>query len=74
MGFDIMIDNNFKAWLLEINRNPSMNIMMPNQITAPINGDQKMVSEIDKYLKVKVVGDAFNLMLENRGKNKESRN
>ena len=26
IGFDIMLDENYKAWLIEINNNPSMSI------------------------------------------------
>ena len=59
LGFDIFIDQDLKAWLLEINDHPSLNINIEKE--GPI-GLIKEVSEIDRYLKVKVLGDAIKLM------------
>lgn len=59
LGFDVFIDSNLKAWLFEINDHPSLNINLEKE------GDKgliKEVSEIDKYLKTKVLGEAIKLM------------
>ena len=59
LGFDIFIDNKLKAWVLEINDHPSLNINLC------LEGDKGLIkepSEVDKYIKVKVIGDAIKLM------------
>jgi len=48
-----------KAWLFEINDHPSLNILLEKE--GP-KGLIKFPSEIDKYIKVKVVGEAIKLM------------
>ena len=48
-----------KAWILEINDHPSLNINLEKE------GDKgliKEVSEIDKYIKVKILGEAIKFM------------
>ena len=30
MGFDILLDENYKGWILEINDHPSLNIFFDN--------------------------------------------
>ena len=59
MGFDIFIDDKMKAWVLEINDHPSLNILLCKE--GP-KGLIKEPSEVDKFIKVKVVGDAIRLM------------
>ena len=59
LGFDIFIDDAMKAWLFEINDHPSLNIHLERE------GEKGLVkepSEIDKYIKVKVLGEAIQLM------------
>lgn len=59
VGFDVFIDSKLKAWVLEINDHPSLNILMT------LEGDKGLIkspSEVDKYIKVKVIGDAIKLM------------
>ena len=56
LGFDIFIDSKMKAWLFEINDHPSLNINIEKE------GDKsliKEISEIDKYLKTKILGEAI---------------
>lgn len=56
LGFDVFLDQDLKAWLFEINDHPSLNINLEKE--GPI-GLIKEVSEIDKYLKVKILGEAI---------------
>ena len=72
MGIDVFVDANLKAWVLEINDSPSLNINICKEggrgeglITLP--------SEVDRYIKTKVVGSALNMMLETKGKSQKSR-
>ncbi len=59
LGFDVFIDSQLKAWVLEINDHPSLNI---NICLEGEKGLIKELSEVDKYIKVKVIGDAIKLM------------
>jgi hypothetical protein len=54
-----MIDSNLKAWVIEVNNHPSMNIYLCQE--GP-KGLIKEISEIDKFIKMKVAGDAMKLM------------
>jgi hypothetical protein len=66
LGFDIFLDSNLKAWLFEINDHPSLNIILEKE------GDKgliKEVSEIDKFIKTKILGEAIKLM-KNRSLNR----
>ena len=49
LGFDIFIDENLKAWLLEINDHPSLNILHTKEGDK---GLDKEPSEIDEFIKV----------------------
>ena len=59
LGFDIMIDTDLKAWVIEVNNHPSMNIYLCKE--GP-KGLIKETSEIDQFIKMKVAGDAIKLM------------
>ena len=65
LGFDIFIDSQLKAWVLEVNDHPSLNI---NLCTEGAKGLIKEVSEVDRFIKVKVVGDAIKLMKKKSSK------
>ena len=69
LGFDIFIDRQLKAWVLEINDHPSLNILATRE---GAKGLEKEPSEVDKYIKVKVVGDAIKLMSKKKYKNDRS--
>lgn len=56
LGFDVFIDENLKAWILEINDHPSLNINLEKEGEK---GLIKELSEIDKYIKMKVLGEAI---------------
>lgn len=56
-GFDIMIDSDWKPWLIEINNNPSLNIGFD-----PYCKIEVAISKVDYHVKEKVVGDAIRLI------------
>ena len=60
IGIDILLDQNNKAWLMEINANPSMNMFL-EKINA--EGEyERTLSELDKYLKCLVIEDAIKIV------------
>lgn len=59
LGFDIFIDSDQKAWLFEINDHPSLNINLEKE--GP-KGLIKEISEIDKFIKTRILGEAISLM------------
>ena len=68
-GIDILIDEDFNPWVLEINSNPSFNIniqkfeKVEDLIEKKTNFKVKNeVSEIDKYIKANVISDAFKII------------
>ena len=69
LGFDIFIDKDLKAWVLEINDHPSLNILMTKE---GAKGLEKEPSEVDRYIKVKVVSDALKLMSKKKFKDDRS--
>ena len=59
----MFIDSDMKAWLFEINDHPSLNINLEKE------GDKgliKELSEVDKYIKMKVLGEGLQLMYKNK--------
>ena len=49
VGFDILVDTKLRAWLMEINANPSFNMFLERDL--PGGEVEKTLSELDKYLK-----------------------
>ena len=59
-GFDILVDSKLKAWLLEVNANPSMNMYLDKELP---NGDlERTLCYLDKHLKSMVMQDAVNIV------------
>ena len=56
LGFDVFIDEKLKAWIFEINDHPSLNINLEKEGEK---GLIKEISEIDKYIKMKILGEAI---------------
>jgi len=65
-GIDILLDEEFNPWVLEINSNPSFNINIQKFEKKSDEGyEYKLrneVSEIDKYIKSMVLTDAFKIV------------
>lgn len=60
LGLDILIDENWNCWLMEVNANPSLNVYNDKELP---NGDiEQTLSEIDKYVKTSLVADTIALM------------
>ena len=66
LGIDILIDEDLKPWLLEINANPSLNV---EHDTEP--GTKGVLSPIDLYVKSKVMEDAIMIVRKSAKKQLE---
>ena len=62
LGFDIMIDENYKCWLIEINAYPSL-VGYLSQFDEGENRSKTIRLEMDRYLKGLVVQDACKVMM-----------
>ena len=67
LGLDILIDQNLKAWLLEMNDNPSLYIYLEKDYMG--GGVEKEISRVDLEVKSTVVADA--IMLAKRSTTEE---
>lgn len=65
LGLDILVDENLKPWLLEINDTPSMNSFLCKQEMA-CNHKDCPISPVDQYVKKRVLFDTVDLMLNAR--------
>jgi tubulin polyglutamylase TTLL6/13 len=60
LGLDILIDENWNCWLMEVNANPSLNVYNDRELP---NGDiEQTLSEIDKYVKSTLIADSLSLL------------
>ena len=68
IGFDVILDKNHKPWLLEMNGNPSLNIHFDPDEWHKKKREEAIISDIDLYVKTKVVGDMVNMLKRNKRK------
>jgi hypothetical protein len=58
-----LIDKKNRAWLMEINANPSLNIFLEKEIPGALDGQtEKILQELDKHVKSKVVHEAIRIV------------
>lgn len=69
LGYDMMIDEDLKVWLLEINDHPSLNIYLEKDWMG--GGVPKTLSLIDEYVKKTCVGDTIRLVKKKKEKVKQ---
>jgi len=62
IGVDVFIDSDLKAWVLEINDSPSLNINLCKE-GGKGEGLIKLDSEVDKHIKTKIVGTALKMLV-----------
>ncbi|CAI2361331.1 unnamed protein product [Moneuplotes crassus] len=66
-GFDILIDSDYKCWLMEVNAHPSM-CYVHEQVFKDEGGrprTHKVPSDLDKYLKTLLLKEALDLVINN---------
>eukprot|EP00330_Aristerostoma_sp_ATCC50986_P002138 CAMPEP_0114585410 /NCGR_PEP_ID=MMETSP0125-20121206/8968_1 /TAXON_ID=485358 ORGANISM="Aristerostoma sp., Strain ATCC 50986" /NCGR_SAMPLE_ID=MMETSP0125 /ASSEMBLY_ACC=CAM_ASM_000245 /LENGTH=478 /DNA_ID=CAMNT_0001780489 /DNA_START=81 /DNA_END=1517 /DNA_ORIENTATION=+ len=59
LGVDIMIDENLKPWFIEINANPSLNVMFELENKETQEKLKSQLSPIDYYVKSRVAEEAI---------------
>jgi hypothetical protein len=68
-----MIDKAMKAWVLEVNANPSLSVKFEKDATIGLDGrkvkeplaeDEEEICPVDMYVKSRVVTDAISLARE----------
>ena len=70
-GFDVMIDKNLKAWMLEINDHPSLDIY---SCSSSMGCAHRFcpISEVDVHVKSAALTDALKLTIKSRTKSLKS--
>jgi hypothetical protein len=59
LGLDLLIDSYLKAWLLEINDHPSLNIYFDTNFMGGPKMTDSDIEQVDLYVKKRVVCDAI---------------
>jgi len=60
---DILLDKKNNAWLMEVNANPSLNMFLEREgELQPGEQPERILQELDKYVKSKVIGDAIKIV------------
>jgi hypothetical protein len=65
---DILLDKKNNAWLMEVNANPSLNMFLTKEgDLQPGEQPERILQELDRYVKSKVIGDAIKIVSEQPG-------
>ena len=59
MGFDLLIDDKMKAWILEVNDHPSLNIYFDKEYMSHRVMTEEDVCPLDLYVKSRVTKDTI---------------
>jgi hypothetical protein len=59
---DILLDKKLNAWLMEVNANPSLCMFFEKDIVPGEPEPERILSEIDKYIKTMVIGEAVKIV------------
>lgn len=63
LGMDILLDKKMNAWLMEVNSNPSLNMFLEKDIVPGMEIEpEKILSELDKFVKTKVVAESIRIV------------
>ncbi len=58
-GFDLLIDHKLKAWILEVNDHPSLNIYFDTTFMQTKKMEEEDICPVDLYVKSRVVKDTI---------------
>ena len=61
LGFDLLIDHKLKAWILEINDHPSLNIYFEKEHMSVKKMEETDICQVDLYVKSRIVTDTVGL-------------
>ena len=59
MGFDLLIDEKLKTWILEVNDHPSLNIYFDKEYMSHRVMTEEDVCPLDLYVKSRVTRDTI---------------
>ena len=59
MGFDLLIDDKLKTWILEVNDHPSLNIYFDKEYMSHRVMTEEDVCPLDLYVKSRVTRDTI---------------
>ena len=68
IGFDVLIDENLKPWILEINCNPSMCIYYSNEAGFGNRHYESDINQTDLYVNSRVIQDTILMAKKPRNK------
>ena len=69
LGLDVLIDENLKPWVLEINDNPSLSIYFDDEVGMMHKRyTEDDINQTDLYVNSRVVNDTIDLARKSRAK------